>query len=354
MADSQPLNLTFGVEIEFILAYFQTPEWEARFEFGKVQEMPDYHFVLAEYSEKVQMRSEIISSLRKAGFGVNDEGAANSTLWSVEGDGSVGPTLAEMESRALIFANGRQRSLSDEERKKLRFCDVEVKSCVLPFNRDSLNAVARGVRTVVENHAVYVNQTCGLHVHVGNQTLGFPVQTVKNFATLVTCFEKQFNQFHPLHRLQSQYCILETTAFHPSERDPRRMAQIIDRFQTIEDVINRFGRERNEPDVYENHWAYNLNNLLFRPDRRTIEFRQHAGTLDSAAIDRWIKLACTSITISHSIPKQALWGLIAEAATADWDIFVLLEKLHQSTLAGLFRSHCTMHPADLELPDAFL
>lgn len=355
-AGQQYLNLTFGVEIEFILAFIRTREWELRYETIKAKGLGTGEVRLAELIEMDQERSAIVDSLRGASIPVNHLGEVDTTRWSVESDGSVYSTEEEKQNRTPRFANGQEYLLTEEEWKKLTYCSVEVKSCVLPFNAYSLQEVERVVQTIVKNHAVYVNWTCGLHVHVGNQNFGFPIQTLKTFATLVTCFEQQINEIHPRHRLVSDFCLLESTAFHPEDRTPMRIAEIIDQFETVKDIINRFGMDRNDPEVIQYNWCYNFNNLLWREDRQTIEFRQHASTLDSAAILRWIQFACTSVAIAHKLPKEALWALVREGTElgTEWDLFVLLCKLDQYDLAALYLFHCNQHPADMELYDSFL
>jgi hypothetical protein len=355
-ADLQYLNLTFGVEIEFILAFIRTREWELRYETIKAKGLGTGETRLAELIEMDQERSTIVDSLRGASIPVNDLGEVDSTRWSVESDGSVIPTEEEKEHRTPRFGNGQECLLTEEQWEKLTYCSVEVKSCVLPFNGYSLQEVELVVQTIVKNHAVYVNWTCGLHVHVGNQNFGFPIQTLKNFATLVTCFEQQINEIHPRHRLTSDFCLLESTAFHPEDRSPIRMAEIIDRFETVEDVISRFGVDRNDPVVIQHNWCYNFNNLLWRKDRRTIEFRQHASTLDSAAILRWIRFACTSVSIAHKLPKEILWALVREGSElgTEWDLFTLLCKLDQFDLAASYFFNSNQHPVNMELYDSFL
>jgi len=350
------LSLTFGVEIEFILAFIRTREWELRYETIKAKGLGTGETRLAELIEMDQARSTIVDSLRGAGVPVNDLGEVDNTRWSVESDGSVFSTEEEKENRTPRFGNGQECLLTEEQWKKLIYCSVEVKSCVLQFNAYSLQEVELVVQTIAKNHAVYVNWTCGLHVHVGNQSFGFPIRTLKNFATLVTCFEQQINQIHPRHRLTSDFCLLESTAFHPEDRSPMQMAEIIDRFETIKDVISRFGMDRNDPEVIQHNWCYNFNSLLWREDRRTIEFRQHASTLDSAAILRWIQFACTSVSIAHKLPKEALWALVREASESgmEWDLFMLLCKLDQYDLAISYLFDCNQHPADMELYDSFL
>jgi len=45
-----------------------------------------------------------------------------------------------------------------------------------------------------------VNKTCDLHVHVGNDTNGFPLQTAKNLVSLCTAFERVLDGMHPYTR----------------------------------------------------------------------------------------------------------------------------------------------------------
>ncbi|RMY79703.1 hypothetical protein D0862_13064 [Hortaea werneckii] len=47
----------------------------------------------------------------------------------------------------------------------------------------------------------FVNSSCGLHVHVGNQQDGFPLQTVKNVLTVFALCERQIDMLHSAQRI---------------------------------------------------------------------------------------------------------------------------------------------------------
>lgn len=46
-----------------------------------------------------------------------------------------------------------------------------------------------------------INNSCGLHVHVGNDEAGFPLQTIKNLLSLYTAFERVIDKMHTQWRI---------------------------------------------------------------------------------------------------------------------------------------------------------
>ncbi|MCJ1322041.1 hypothetical protein MMC15_007386 [Xylographa vitiligo] len=366
MATSPPLQLTFGVELEFLLAYFRDSQFALRLDSirqdllarGADQDEIDRVIGIETAPEKNTERCKILTRLQQLGVPVHDwgvDGKKDYRRWTVSLDDSVIPRDNELRSMKPQWANGQVTSLTAEGRAALCYASVEVFSRVLPYNIDSLREVGIVVTTIAAEFPVYVNESCALHVHVGNMNFGFPIQTVKNFATLVTCFENQFNQIHPLHRLDYAYCLPETLAFRPRERDMWRMAEIIDQLDTPGKIIRQFGSKRNDRDEVYHWWCYNYNNLVLA--KRTIEFRQHAGTLDLPAVSRWINLACTLTAIAHNSESEAFWDLILQfidhERDRNYNIFLLLRSLHLPLLADAYIGHCYEHPADFKPQDPF-
>ncbi|MCJ1398462.1 hypothetical protein MMC11_001662 [Xylographa trunciseda] len=366
MATNPPLQLSFGVELEFLLAYFREPQFALRLEAirqelrrkGADQDEIDRVIGIETAPEKNRERCKILTRLQQLGVPVHDwgvDGKKDYHRWTVSLDDSVLPSDDDLQSMNPQWANGQVTSLTDDGRLAMCYASVEIFSRVLPYNIDALREVGIVVNTVAAEFPVFVNESCALHVHVGNMDFGFPIQTVKNFATLVTCFENQFNQIHPLHRLDYAYCLPETLAFRSSERNMWRMAEIIDQLNTPQKIIRQFGTKRNDRDEVYHWWCYNYNNLVLA--KRTIEFRQHAGTLDLAAVFRWIKLACTLIAIAHNSESEVILDLILyfieHEQDRNYNIFTLLRLLHLPGLANAYSGHCFEHPIGFKPQDPF-
>ena len=357
MASPPPLNLTFGIELEFVLGYFLEPGWEKDLDEHELQSAERGEISNERISRNNQERNRIVLKLREIGLDVNEVHQTNYACWTVTSDGSVSAGEAKL-SLVQDWANGTRTVLTEEGRRNLMFCDVEVKSRILPCNTDSFREVNEVVTAIVQSFPVFVNESCGLHVHVGNEGYGFPFQTVKNFATLVTCFERQFNQLHPLHRLRADYSLQQTTAFNPDERDPWYMAGLIDGFENLEAFLNTFGKDRTNKDLIVHQWCYNFNNLHFTWDKRTIEFRQHAGSLDADTILRWAYLSCVLVGLSHYVEKEGFWDILLSwdffaPPEAGWNVLRLFHMLHLPKLADMFHGRLYDHPADLKPYDSF-
>ncbi|MCJ1414393.1 hypothetical protein MMC32_000719 [Xylographa parallela] len=366
MATSPPLQLTFGVELEFLQTYFRESQFALRLVAirqellaqGADQDDVDRVIGLETAPEKNRERCKILDRLQQLGVPVHNwgvDGKKDYHRWTVSLDDSVAPSDDDLRSMNPQWANGQVSCLTAEGRAAMCYASVEVFSRVLPYNIDSLREVGIVVNTIAAEFPVFVNESCALHVHVGNMDCGFPIQTVKNFATLVTCFENQFNQIHPLNRLDHPYCLPETLAFRPRERHIWRMAEIIDQLNTPERMIRQFGAKRNDRDEVYHWWCYNYNNLVLA--KRTIEFRQHAGTLDLSAVFRWINLACTLTAIAHNSESEAFWDLILQFVDHERDrnynIFMLLRSLHLPLLADAYVGRCYEHPANFKPQDPF-
>ena len=151
----------------------------------------------------------------------------------------------------------------------------------------------------------------------------------------------------------------QTTAFAPKDRDPWYIAGLIDGFENLEAFLDTFGKDRTDKDLYVHHWCYNFNNLQFSLTKKTIEFRQHAGSLEADTILRWVNLACALVTLSHYVEKEGYWDILLSwdflaPPEAGWNVLRLFGMLHLPILAEMFHDHIYDHPADLKTYDKFV
>ena len=349
-----PLTLTVGVELEFLLAYLQSPE-----EYDEFRKHPAAAQTWLNVVQNEE-RQKIVDHLRFLGLSVNDIGSKHYTQWTVESDGTVNaPEWDEYDPAGnanlpnrIHFANGEYIDLTFLGRKLVRFCPVEVVSPAREFNMAALEEVQVAIRAIVDTFPVLANETCGLHIHIGNGDKGFPLQTMKNFSTLTTSFERQVNQLHPRHRLDSPFCHLETTAFEAAEREPWRMAFLINELPDMQSYM--FGTMRHDHSIFDHNWCYNINNLGLQQAKRTIEFRQHEGTLDHQRVILWAIFAASIVSLAHNTESTAFWNMMVHYADdPKFTVINLFEKLFLIVLADEYEARCFDHPIDLPVYDSF-
>ena len=357
MSSSSAFHLTFGVELEFLFAYFPEPETQAiRERKSKGLWLDEDQFRHISDEEWTQ-RSKVAFALRGAGLAVNSRSEKGYDKWTVTSDGSVKPGPSDCTNMNPTWANGLTDHLTPEQRAKLRYVNCEVVSPVLDWGSNQMNQMKDIIKAIdiIKTFRAFCPQSSGLHVHLGNRKDGFHLATVKKFAMLVHCFEGQMNQLHPAHRLNNQYCVLPRFAFEPYERRPRQMIDIINKFETKEAVVDFMTNERMEPRLPWHYRAYNFGNIL-ELNKNTIEFRQHMGTLDPLAIKRWVSLAGELMLVAHKMDSKSLIGLILTSCKKeDFTIVDLLRILNLGSLADAYRNHIYHHSGvrykDPWLPD---
>ena len=158
-----------------------------------------------------------------------------------------------------------------------------------------------------------VNETCGLHVHAGagkGQNHRFPLSTLSKLFQIVTGFERLLSEMHPTSRLHDPVCKTPSQFFH------RRRSGSGSHPPAWYDVIAQAARRASGLDALtgaeDGHGhAYNFHNSIVGgtaqavPRKRTVEFRQHHGTLELLEIVAW----CEVVT--------ALVAFCDRATTAD-------------------------------------
>ena len=276
---------------------------------------------------------------------MNDIYEKNYKFWTVDADGTIDP---EIHNYADLPEEWRPPAFE--------FFGVEVKTPAMKFSHESLTEIQHAIELITKNFNTYTNSSCGLHCHVGNQDKGFPLQTVKNFTTLVTIFERQFNSLHPANRIENQYCkppgmnfaqkrwttdYINHPIFFENGAHPWDVARIINDIPSIDSLVDRFSCSDEGVGLSADGYnAYNIGNLVWT-DLKTIEFRQHEGTLSIPAIRAWVELTCSLVGMSHAVGYVGFVELIYDqissgAVRADFSVIELLRILGLKTLADYY------------------
>jgi hypothetical protein len=275
-------RLTFGVEFEFSFAivpnrFSHHPELDGEtriFRFEPTKEdikSTDDCFTVTEKT----IRAHISQTLTAAGHKCVDrnDAAAGYPTWEVKNDSTI---------EAPEGCNN-----------DYKWFEIELTSPAFWFSEDSIRAVTDVLAIIKNTYLVNINESCGLHVHVGNGTdnLGeFRFSTIRNLYALLYAFEPQLDTLHPSHRQNGKY----SQAF-------RNNTWKNDHIRILEprEGISAFLKCKNVDDLMKVTniipWgAYNFSHTVEsdpnnKYKKKTIEFRQHEGTLDGDRVKAWIQ-----------------------------------------------------------------
>ncbi|KAI4251144.1 MAG: hypothetical protein LQ352_005031 [Teloschistes flavicans] len=328
-----PLNLTFGVEIELVVCYdFQRYASSIKSNPGVFGEPGRQEISLFPNREAAQLnrlvRADIIECLQRKGVpvhGLVDEAKGPDTIscWTISYDVSIRPP-----DKLWTRPDGA------------RYTGVEIKTPALYFSESALMQIQEVIDTLKQNFTVSTTGSCGLHVHVGNRSFGFPLTTVKNLGLFVTVFERQFNSLHPIKRIKDHQWCRPPTRIWGKRTVPEKIASDIEVYDDLHQLVDRLCWIRDGPDRYH---AYNFINLN-PPGSNTIEFRQHEGTIDVATIIHWASLCCTLVRRSHAVGELGWFDFLADHfCIEDSSVVDLIRELGDADLADYCQNHRTIH-----------
>ncbi|RDW92361.1 hypothetical protein BP5796_01755 [Coleophoma crateriformis] len=274
--------LSYGVELEMLIALNQDPFKRKEEQGNRTQYIqPREGMQTGEL-----LRRHIINTLETGGiacypFGI--DGGFNK--WSIVSDSSV---TAMKHEHNFIWNS------------------IEVISPAYYIFDDTLNDIRKTCRLLAENYMIHINETAGMHVHVGLGHQRFQLGHLRRLLAFFWGFEEQLNTLHPEHRSaencgwarslreQSIYANRSTTAVQkavlPGIEEGIRYF-LGQRFGSTRDIAKEAGGF----DGNGKTMAYNFSSIaLEEPLKHTIEFRQAAGTIDEDEIVTWIR-TCVGI-----------------------------------------------------------
>ncbi|KAF6224520.1 hypothetical protein HO133_011097 [Letharia lupina] len=318
----KPLNLTFGIEFECIVSFDPTTYKPALHAAEGILWEKKVSSLLHEESKLcILFREHLVHLLRANGFPTYDvTSAGGNQKWTVSHDTSI--------------------DIKDGPRSQDGFleCDIEITSPAMRFCPKALRRVQHVIRTLTKHLDVSVNPSCGLHVHVGNQKAGFPLQTLKHFCILTALFEYQLNSLHPAHRIGNCHAKGPSAAF--KGHDLWDTVRAIQGCETEEELVLLYADKEDRPDRC---FAYNLCPMVFGSNK-TIEFRQHEGTLEWSEIMNWVQVAGGMVDAMHDISSFGLAQLIGTCAfDPRFSVSDLLRRLRLKALVPYYSGHLHMH-----------
>lgn len=300
--DATHFRTTFGIEIEFIVCYnpeaYKNKLWTVEGILWPMEFTRSLHHRFG-----ILVRQHMIQILNENGFPTNGYQSQDFSKWTVYTDDTVHP-IHESEN----------------------WYAIEVKTPALDYSREALEQVEKVVELLVSRFNLYTNEHCGLHVHVGNGDRGFDLRTLKNFCSLITVFDCQLDSLHPPDRLRNPHVKSTRRVFSPGTT-PQHKLFFIENLEAIDGLIQMF--HYTVEGEFSKHMAFNFFNLLefvsVTHPLRTIESRQHRGTLDPKLITNWAKVVCNLVALSYS--DQPCFRLLIDEHIDDDTMYTAVDLL---------------------------
>ncbi|KAL8781447.1 MAG: hypothetical protein Q9213_005999 [Squamulea squamosa] len=292
-----PFVLTWGLELEFVVRYNRERYSQCLMARNGIF-WADGASLDMNAKLNHLVRADIIQAFKLQKipvYGILDElsGPKRFSKWTVSLDGSIVPKAEQLP--------GDWTGSS--------YTGVELKTPIFFYREQAFQQLIQVLSILGNKFSIFVNHTCGLHIHVGNGITDLSFSTVKNLASLVTVFERQFMCLHPIHRIHNKYCRPLGQRWQPL--DPVLIATEIEMFDSIDHLVNKLSEVHGNR---EKHHAINFCNLTNKNGTRTIEFRQHEATTDPIAMVQWARLCCELVRYCHNAGEFGVLYFVQEHA----------------------------------------
>ncbi|KAF7929407.1 uncharacterized protein EAE98_005325 [Botrytis deweyae] len=281
-------RLTFGVELEFLLATIskggETPHPSDPREVDP-RILADEDSINYDIERKLE-EVGIAATVKESDYGnLGEVNAAAATDWILQTDFTVGP--------------GQQNS---NVRKYLEY-GMEMSSPPYYYDEATRRTVETVVRKLRNSYLVRVNETTGLHVHVGIGYRGFDWPILRNFLAIAWTYERQILLIMPEIRLDNPHCkSLRDSKL--GSYDPR-----LTRLEVLNRILSFTNNGQVVREIGSRNTGFNISNLappfLSSFGKRTIEFRHHPGTLDSESILHWVHICVKLVEKACLIKNEA-------------------------------------------------
>ena len=150
---------------------------------------------------------------------------------------------------------------------------------------------------LLEEKGCRINSSCGMHVHIGVRSM--KVARVRKIAIAFLNAEHCFDQLVPPSRRANRYCNSNTARVYGTAA----RATLLNAAN-----INRIAEVMNGGNSNSHYNSYRYHKLNFQSFVRhgTIEFRQHAGTVEHQKAVQWVRLITGFCAWAASAPQQAI------------------------------------------------
>jgi hypothetical protein len=341
--------LTFGLEIEFCIASlnpsFTDPHPTSSPSFRALDRpiahprIPPSHPIFEPECFRswcVQLR--IARALTSAGFPA-----------ITEKEISISRTYTEAE-RLSKWVVTDDASINEPDEDRYSWYKIEINSPAFYYNQAAVRQVRDVCKLLTSTFRVHVNESMGVHVHVGDGKRGFETVVLRTLMAILFVFEQQFSTLHPKHRgdknpycksLNSSSKLGRQAVFDKLTNPiPRTRADLLEELLAMEkkeDIVEAMYQTRYD---YQTHkLAYNLSNMKGPSPKHTIEFRQHESTLDPESIANWIRLCVGLVEVPFRDSRESIESLLrvhVSETVQEFDVVKVLLELNLTAQAEFY------------------
>lgn len=345
-------TLTFGVELEFIAIFKRLAFSNKISGLRTIREDREHEYISATEAIHHCLEEHDIKSSNDKTF----------ERWRVHGD-ILRPSPAEEH---VIPASYFTESIEISSRK-LRFSD----NWQMGLKR--VLSVLHWMRVQFSCEFI-TNASTGLHVHIGNDS-GHSLRTAKRVAQIATIHERNLDALHSAERIfpltaaprndLNKEVVWPLYAglsfFHLSSENGNYHRHRIDFMSDIESsrTLAELGTKVNRVTYQDmgscgHNCTLNFDNLYLNPYPNdglidsfsgTIEFRQHAGDLDSGEIISYIQFLATLTTFCMDASDEEVFALVANGMDLNFGLKDLL--LFIECDSGIVQHFCARTPRNL-------
>lgn len=175
--------------------------------------------------------------------------------------------------------------------------------------------------TAIHKHFdVVVNRSCGFHVHVGKGKAGLNFTPLQHLMATLWIFESQISELVHKSRVGMKGGFCPSLHVRSNLGVLKHEGELLDVLLSITDlneVVEMFSGH-----LYFNFLSYRIEGLrkpYLNTVKRTIEFRQHEGTMDSETVLNWVSFVVELVAWAHKIHRQDLKiFLLKNTTSTEW------------------------------------
>jgi hypothetical protein len=351
-----PEPFTFGVELEFCLEHLREgqaiPPAETKIVmFPVLEDESNYHPRFAAQERVIRHISQTIADEGSFSIDPMHPRRSNFNQWEVTYDISIKSpytqhAIGSEDSGNEADSEGTNSEYSEAPSKLSRtaseieqdragdpytYQGIEVVSPALHFCDESLREVEKMCALLMNTYRISNNRTTGLHVHLGHGPNGYKLTDLKSIMAFLYTFEPQISSLHPKHRFNNGY----SQSLRWNSRGTLNLQEKYNRLPHASDfALSILGCKTRKmcvklgsPRGFGRYSHYNIQGesedklqMDMRDTKRTIEFRQHNGTMDGEEITMWVRTLVGILTFVESGNPLALTDLMAYAWRAEkWE-----------------------------------
>lgn len=216
------------------------------------------------------------------------------------------------------------------------FVRCEIRSPPLYFTVEAVKQVQAVCELLTNNYRIICPESAGLHVHVGIENKNFSGSAVQKILASLWTFEPAIESIHPAHRVDNIWCSSVRTQSnlkhladkHDGGDSTKALTGLLEIHKLVANDRLLWSTCIELANTRGERGAYNFRNLQgVSSMKQTIEFRQHKSTLDPLSVGNWIKLCVGLVDFAHQVPMNILAPFLLMHADDDPEEFQLVHVL---------------------------